>query len=251
MKGEIPEKIRAAGGEIYAVTSEPQALASRAQSEWDFGFESVGDPHQEIAGACRERGWLDLFVNEKTGLLLRSTTGWLPQHPKGYFQPGTLALSSSGRVLYRWRGTPTRKNIGGATERPTAEHVWAVVSEALQAPADTPDAALDADPPLDSRGIPWPLFVILLLANGWFVRARPFLYLPDGPTANRRARSAMVRVAFFLAGWVAAFATLPTLWVGAALAAWVAWIIPSIRVINDECQNEPAPKTSVSEVRVA
>ena len=66
------------------------------------------------------------------------------------------------------------------------------------------------------RGIPWPLFVLLLVANGWFVRARLFLYLPDGPTANRRARSAMVRVAFFLAGWGAAFATLPTLWVGAA-----------------------------------
>jgi hypothetical protein len=49
------------------------------------------------------------------------------------FQPGVLSLASDGRVLYRWRGRPTRKNMGGATERPTAEHVFNRVSSALAA----------------------------------------------------------------------------------------------------------------------
>jgi len=68
-KAGVVEKIRAAGGEIYAVTSEPQALATRAQAEWNLGFEAVGDPHHEIAGTCRDRGWLDLFSNPKLGFL--------------------------------------------------------------------------------------------------------------------------------------------------------------------------------------
>ena len=49
MLSGVVDAIRAAGGEVYAVTSEPQALAARAEEEWDLSFECVGDPHQEIA----------------------------------------------------------------------------------------------------------------------------------------------------------------------------------------------------------
>jgi hypothetical protein len=237
-KAGVVEKIREAGGEIYAVTSEPQTLASRAQEEWDFGFESVGDPHHEIVGTCRERGWLDLFVNPKLGFLRSSgpaELGWTPQHPKGYLQPGVLALASDGRVLYRWRGVPTHQNMGGAAERPTAEHVWSRVAAALE--REAPDAALDGDPPLDSRGIPWPLFVSLLVANGWFVRPRGFPHLPGGPPPLVRIRHALFRLVGFAAAWLAAFAWLPTLPVAVALAAWVAWITPKLRFLNEEFQD--------------
>ena len=100
----IAEKVRAAGGEIYAISSEPQALADRAAREWGLDFAAVGDPHHEIAGTCRERGLLDLYVNPRLGFLEASiaarSPGWGPSHPKGYFQPGVLALRSDGRVLY-------------------------------------------------------------------------------------------------------------------------------------------------------
>ncbi|MEN8158624.1 MAG: hypothetical protein ABFS41_00985 [Myxococcota bacterium] len=237
-KEGVPEKIRAAGGEIYAITSEPQGLASRAQEEWGFGFESVGDPHHEIVGTCRERGWLDLFVNPRLGFLRSSAPaelGWTPQHPKGYFQPGVLVLGADGRVLYRWRGVPSRKNMGGATERPTAEHVWSRVESALESAG--PDTALDSDPPLDSRGVPWPLFVSLLVANGWFVRPRGFAHLEGGPPPQVRAQWALFRVVGFAAAWIAAFTWLPTLPVAAGLAGWIAWITPRIRVLNAEFQN--------------
>jgi hypothetical protein len=237
-KHQIPEKIRAAGGEIFAVTSEPQALASSAQRDWEIGFDSIGDPHHEISHTCRERGWLELFVNEKLQFLDQSGD-WKPQHPKGYFQPGVLALSTAGRVLYRWRSTPSRKNIGGATERPTAEHVWSAVSAALIDPPGASDAQLDEKPRLDSRAIPWPIFVALLVANGWFVSARGFPHLTHGAPPTRRILFALLRILLFAMTWTAAFATLPAVWVGVLFVSWAAWITPRIRFIQREFQSEP------------
>ena len=168
--------------------------------------------------------------------------GSLYSHPKGYFQPGVLALGASGRILYRWRGRPTRSNMGGATERPTAKHVFKNVSRALaesESPEGAADAPLDTKPELDSRGLPWPIFVSLLVANGWFVKAQPFPYIAGGPPVQRRARRAILRIPLFVAAWAIAFASLPAWVVGAALVAWAAWITPSVRFIGRQFQNLP------------
>ena len=171
------------------------------------------------------------------GGCLAASADWEPQHPKGYFQPGVVALSSDRRVLYRWRGVPTRKNMGGAVARPTAEHVWSTVEAALAAPP-TEDASHDEAPPLDARGAPWPLFVALLVANGWFVRARGFPHLTDGPPPERRVRNAFFRLLGFAGAWGAALWALPALWVLAAFGLWVAWITPHVRTVGREFQNE-------------
>ena len=142
MKDGIVDKIRAAGGEVYAITSEPQRLADDAKEDWQLTFETVGDPHHEISTTCRERRWLELIVNPKTDLFETPEASNF-RHPKGYFQPGVLALDKSERVLYRWRGVPTRSNMGGATERPTANYVFDKVSKALEEPASA--SAVDAD----------------------------------------------------------------------------------------------------------
>lgn len=249
----IVDQIRAAGGEIYAITSEPQRLASLAEEDWALAFESVGDPHHEISDACRERGLLELYVNRKTSgrtltrlystaLLMKSDESSIYSHPKGYFQPGVLSLASDGRVLYRWRGRPTRKNVGGATERPTAAHVFENVSHALAASSSSEepiDAELDRTPALDSRGIPWPIFISLLVANGWFVKPVPLRYMREGPSVQRRSRRALLRIPFFVAGWAIAASQLPTLWVGLAFACWAAWLTPHIRFLSSQFQNEP------------
>ncbi len=235
----IAEKVRAAGGEIYAVTSEPQTLASRAQSEWEFDFESVGDPYHEIAGSCRERGWIELFVNEKLDFLREGTkdeSDWSATHPKGHFQAGVLAVTAEGRVLYRWRKVPTRKNVGGALGRPTPEHVWSQIDAAFTSHADG-DAALDEDAPLDSPDVFWPIFAALLVANGWFVRPLAFGYKAHDPKGKHRLRRAGVRLLGFVAAWAAAFWWGPPLWVGAALVAWFAWITPKLPFVNGEFQN--------------
>jgi peroxiredoxin len=233
VKHGFAQKVRAAGGEVYAISSEPQALADRAASDWRLDFETLGDPHHEISGACRERGWIDLFVNERLEFLRASTSdaqGWAPAHPKGYFQPGVLALESDGRVLYRWRGVPTHKNMGGATERPTAEHVWTRIARGLESAANPVDAPLDTEPELDSSGIPWPVFASLLIANGWFVTARGF-------KSARHVMLAGVRLLAFASAWIGAFVWLPTLPVAVALAGWVAFITPKVRWVGREFQN--------------
>ena len=232
----VAEKVRAAGGEIFAISSEPQSLASRASSEWHLDFDTVGDPHHEVSGTCAQRGWLELFVNEHLEFLQQSAAeavGWAPTHPKGYFQPGVLALTAGGRVLYRWRGVPTHKNMGGATERPTAEHVWGHIARALESGAPSVDAPLDQDPPLDSTGIPWPVFATLLIANGWFLNARGF-------KSARQIGLAALRLLGFVAAWIAAFAWLPALAVVVALGVWIVFITPRLRWVGRQFQNVEA-----------
>ncbi len=228
-KEGVVRAIRSAGGEIFGITSEPQTLATEAAGSWGLGFALVGDPHHEIADQCRERGWLDLYVNahgDSRGMLARDIDS--ANHPKGYFQPGVIALTSEHRVLYRWRGVPTRRNNGGATERPTPGHVWQRIEEALAA-RGAPDAELDAPPLVDMRGTPWPLFVLLLLANGNFWRPKGFALQRRGPDdVAARAKRAAIKLALFVAGWIAAFALLPAGWVALALLAYAALAAPGI-----------------------
>ena len=235
MKAGVPEAVRKAGGRIFAVTSEPQTLAREAVESWGLDFEAVGDPHHEVADACRESGWLDVIVNLQVEFL-RRMQAWA-SHPRGYFQPGVLAVRSDGRVLYRWRGVPTRRNAGGATGRPEAPHVWSSIERALASP-DSGDAALDVPPSVDTRAPPWPLFVIMLLAHGNFMRPRGF-GLERGPPVDGRPRelSTVAKLALFVGGWIAAFALLPVPWVLAALAVWGLAVTPGIVVMRREFQS--------------
>ena len=234
-KDGVVDAIREAGGEIYAITSEPQSLASYAQQHWETGFEHIGDPHQEISGECTDRGWLSLFTQD-WGDTFALEAGWV-SHPKGYFQPGALALSRTGRVLYRWRCRPNRRNIGGAVARPTAPHVWSRVQVALQEAPDAPDVRHDDDPVLDSPGVPWPVFVTLLLANGWFLNPMPFDQRTGKDTIPQRQRNAMLRIQFFVAAWAAACLWLPLWVVALAFASWVVKVMPGIRRVNEQFQN--------------
>ena len=80
------------------------------------------------------------------------------------------------------------------------------------------------------KGIPWPLFVLLLLANGNFWRPKGFALQRRGPDDVGRARAARdaVKLALFVAGWVAAFVLLPAGWVALALLAYAAIAAPGI-----------------------
>jgi hypothetical protein len=234
VKDGVVEAIRAAGGEIFAITSEPQTLATNAQVDWDTSFEHIGDPHQEISKQCSDRGWItlltedaDLFDGRDGG----GDTSWI-SHPGGFFQPGVLALSKEDRVLYRWTSTPSRKNVGGASMRPTAAHVWSGVKTALAAPAGSADAAVDDNPQYDSAEVPWPLFIMMLLANGWFVKPAFFLMASGAKPIQVRMRTAMKRLAGFGVAWILAFTFLP-IWLSAlAAVSWCAWVTPFILGIN-------------------
>ena len=238
-KDGVVEKIRAAGGEIYAVTSEPHTLAREAHTDWATAFEHVGDPHQEIAGTCADRGWISLFTAQWKSDLMREAQDWI-SHPKGYYQPGVLVLSNAGRVLYRWRCRPTYSNTGGATARPTPDYVWRQVEAALAEPADAEDAALDLDPELDAKPTPWPLFALILLANGWFLWPRTFNYRKGQGGVSGRIRMAMIRLVLFVVAWIAAFFWLPTTAVALAFGAWLAIAVPGLRAIHQQFQTVDA-----------
>ena len=121
--------------------------------------------------------------------------------------------------------------------RPTAPHVWARVQAALAEPTDAPDVPHDDDPAFDTSPVPWPVFLTLLVANGWFVKLVGFDQRVGGVPLAVRQRNAVLRIPLFIAAWVAAFTLLP-LWIPAlALAGWVAKITPGVRMVNRRFQN--------------
>ena len=85
--------------------------------------------------------------------------------------------------------------------------------------------------------MPWPLFVTLLLANGWFLRPDGFDQRPGQDTVPRRQLKAALRIPVFIALWVAAGFLLPFWAVALLFAAWVAVVIPGIRDMNSTFQN--------------
>ena len=234
-KSGVVDAIRAAGGEVFALTSEPQSLATEAEQTWEIGFPAVGDPHHEIRGACRERGFLNLFANEDFGHL--RSRSWAA-HPKGYFQPGVLALTSAGGVLYRWRCRPTHENMSGAGQRPTPAYVWRQMQSRL---ADgTADAELDESPEFARKDWSWPFFVVILLAHGWFLRPKAFPLgrADDKPSVNPLKMKR--RIAIFIGAWIAAFAFLPTGWVALGLAVWAALACLGVAELYRQFQHVPS-----------
>ena len=229
MNEGVVEKIRAAGGEVYAVTSEPQYLADQAHKHWQLNFENIGDPHQEISETCSERGWLTLYANRGDLEFLRRGANWQVEHPKGYFQPGVLALTDSGRVLYRWRSVPSAENLNGTLARPTASHAWHAIEQSLAAGDAAGDADHDDNPEIDSAPPPKALFIAALIANGWFLGVKSFAFSPGVRSVPARFAGAMSRWLLFMAFWVIALALLPTALVGLAFAAWVIWIVRDVR----------------------
>lgn len=222
--------------------SEPQRLADDAKSKWDLNFETVGDPHQEIAEQCKEKGWLELFINTDASFITR--TDERLAHPKGYFQPGVLSIDCNRKVLYRWRSTPTRANIGGAVERPTASYVYQKVAESLEQVDNIEDAQLDGKPELDSKGRPFPIFVTLLLANGWFIRPVPFLLTNSKLSPLQRIKRAARRIPIFLAVWIAAFLILPTNWVANAAIAYGVWVSVIVVTVFRGLQHTSEPENT-------
>lgn len=172
---------------------------------------------------------------------IEESRSWVA-HPNGIFQPGILVLSKQGRVLYRWRSHPSRENLGGAIMRPTAEYVWEQIQLQLKDPSDDQavdkqtDAALDDAPKLDAKPISWTLFMLLLLAHGWFLGPKVF---PDrrGDEKMYTPNQMWPRFGVFAAGVIAAFVLLPTGWVVVGLVGWGAFVWPKIAKYNREFQN--------------
>jgi len=234
-KSGVLDEVRAAGGEIIAVTSEPHSLALEAEQAWEIGYPAVGDPHHEIRTLCAERGWVDVFYNEDCGHLRERA--WA-SHPNGYYQPAVLAVTREGRVLYRWRCVPKYSNMSGAGARPEARYTWDKIHAALESEGD---AGPDIAPKMGADDLSWPRFLLILLAHGWFLRPRAFPLARDTDPRRVSPGKMMSRVYLFAAAWVLAAILLPPLWVGIAALAWVVAMVPGLVEIHRQFQNEPEP----------
>ena len=232
VKSGVLDAIRAEGGEVFGVTSEPQSLGTEAGQAWELGYPCVGDPHHEIKDVLRQRGLVNVFANVNSGHL------WMrpwASHPKGYYQPAVLAVHRDGRVLYRWRCRPTHDNMSGAGQRPTPQYVWEQIQSRLG--KDVPDAELDDNPEFRRKDVSWAMFVGLMLAHGWFLRPRAFPLPRKGDRPSVPPQRMKWRVAGFAAAWIAALAVLPTTWVAGAFALWVVVAGVGVAQVNAWFQN--------------
>lgn len=229
------EEIRAAGGEIFGITSEPHSLASEAEDAWDMSIPVIGDPHHEIREDLKARGWLEIFYNEDYGHLRERS--WA-SHPKGYFQPAIIAIDENARVLYRWRSVPKLSNIAGAGARPESRYTWDRIRAAM---SSTGDANLDVDPTFTEKDPPWLLSLFIHMANGWFIRPRALSLARDGSGGFARVPAAMRRAYVFVAAWIVALLLLPAQWVAVAALVWVIAVTPGVIEIHRQFQNEPDP----------
>jgi hypothetical protein len=124
---------------------------------------------------------------------------------------------------------PEVKSVPAVALRPD-EQVWARIEAVLAEPSAAPDAALDKAPVLEGKGIPWLIFVSLLVANGWFLEGRGFASLGE-------LKRAPFRLAGFVAIWIAALVWLPLVPTLITLALWVGYILPKVRWLGQEFQN--------------
>ena len=227
------EEIRAAGGEVFGITSEPHSLAAEAETAWHMSIPVIGDPHHEIREELKARGWLDIFFNADYGHLRER--GWA-DHPKGYYQPAVIAIDRNRRVLYRWRCVPRYSNMSGAGARPEARYTWDRMRAAMKTDGDAP---VDRAPEMGAETLSWFRFLLILTAHGWFLRPRAFPLLRDGDKDQVSPADAMLRVYWFVGAWVLALVLLPALWVGAAALLWLAMLTPGLIEIHRQFQNEP------------
>ena len=235
-------EIRAAGGEVYGLTSEPHSLAAEAETAWDMSIPVVGDPHHEIREDLKARGWLDIFYNEDFGHLRNRS--WA-NHPKGYYQPAVIALrrsdASAGHVLYRWRCVPRYSNMSGAGGRPEARYTWNQISTRLGLPAEDErarqDAALDEAPEMGAPDLSWRQFLMIMLAHGWFIRPRAFPLRRDGGKDDVSPTDAMRRWYVFGLVWLVALVALPLGWVAGVFIVWLIALVPGLVEIHRQFQN--------------
>ncbi len=235
VKTGIVDEIRAAGGEVFGITSEPHSLASEAEQAWELPFSVIGDPHHEIRQQCKEKGWLEVFYNKDYGHL--RARSWA-SHPNGYYQPAVLTLDKSERVLYRWRCVPKFDNMSGAGARPEAIYTWQKIKEGLK---EVDDAPLDQTPEMGAKELSWFRFLLIMTAHGWFIRPKAFPLQRNGDKDQVSPTTVMPRVYMFLAFWALLFFLLPITWFGLSFLTWFLAYIPGLVEIHRQFQNEPDP----------
>jgi len=197
------------GGEIVGLTGDSQANANAAKIAWGVDFPLLADPSCQLAMLFNERAWIVSVIEHPD---IESTKKFLNMSFEvGMLQPGAVALrgpvddvtpadhrdeivddrgddagwaaiTKEPEVLLTWGSVPTAANVNGAVNRLKASDAVAAVRASLAGDLSLARPATDQGKgsrhPMDNPSLP--LFYALLMANGNFVKPRPFVMNPDG-----------------------------------------------------------------------
>eukprot|EP00029_Vermamoeba_vermiformis_P010728 TRINITY_DN570_c1_g1_i2.p1 TRINITY_DN570_c1_g1~~TRINITY_DN570_c1_g1_i2.p1 ORF type:complete len:216 (+),score=56.07 TRINITY_DN570_c1_g1_i2:403-1050(+) len=117
------KKIRAVGGELFAVTAQELVDGKAATQEWNLDFQTVVDTSNELAK------YLKVNITPKKETYFTEHPTW---YPNGLAQPALIVVDQQGRTLYHWAIVPSEMNIGGASDRPLPDAVWTIVEQQLK-----------------------------------------------------------------------------------------------------------------------
>ena len=113
--------------------------------------------------------------------------------------------------------------------RPTAAHVWEKTRRSLEDGDSAVDVFLDDNPVIDQNPPPLILFFAAILANGWFLKPKSFVYEPGMESISLRFQKALSRWILFFSFWILALSIMPMSWVGRAFGAWLMLVIFNLR----------------------
>lgn len=120
---KLAEDMRENGYEPVAISSSDQEEMDKLKSELSLSFDTISDRENQFRGKLKSDGILDIpcYTDESHPRMTAAN------FPHGAVQPAIIAFRPGGKVAYRWAITPSKKNLGGATDRPVLEDIWAHV----------------------------------------------------------------------------------------------------------------------------
>lgn len=123
LNASFRERVESSGGRLIGVTSQSAAAASAAHADWGLSYDVASQPSNALA----RRFGVSITPKAQTPLADHPD-----EYPQGMAQPAVIALDSRGDVVYRWAIVPAEMNLGGATDRPLPDEVWAGIDAGLQ-----------------------------------------------------------------------------------------------------------------------
>lgn len=121
LDGTFLSDLRAAGGELIAITAQSAGGAESARRDWGLNFPTRSDPSNTLA----RRFGISITPKEMTPL-----AGVEGEYPDGMAQPGVVILDQTGTTLVHWAIDPNEMNLGGALDRPLPSVLWAALRSA-------------------------------------------------------------------------------------------------------------------------
>lgn len=121
-------EIRAAGGQVFVFSSEPQDYVDAAKRKWGLpGLQMFGDTHSSLARHLRSAGLCAVHVSHPTDDAWTGGHPFMRYYTNGIAQPAVVVVDAEGKPLYAQATRPALANGGGAGDRADLAQVWAAV----------------------------------------------------------------------------------------------------------------------------